>query len=106
MITYDWQFLSCEVIPNLDTLENVVKKVEWRLLVSDGINSLSVDGITELSDPKTKVNFIEFSQLTKETVQDWVITHWPEYPDVTASLANQLMVMSKPQTVKMNFLFT
>jgi hypothetical protein len=105
MITYEWQFLSCEVIQNYNGLENVVKKIDWKLIATDGINSVSADGYSELGNPSVHT-YITFDQLTKDIVANWVMSGWNDIETVKSHLEAQLVEMSKPQTVRMNFIFT
>lgn len=105
MVTYDWQFLSCEVIQNYNGLENVVKKVDWKLIATDGAYSVSADGYSELGDPNIH-SYVAFENLTKDMIISWITTGWTGLEEVKTQLEAQLRELAKPQTVRMNFLFT
>lgn len=74
-ITYTWDIQSIHVIPSLepDGYNNIVKEIYWSLtaineeFVSDFIaNSITVDIFCD------KSNFINYSDLSKKQVIDWI----------------------------------
>lgn len=101
MITYDWQFLNCKVIQSYNGYDNIIKSVDWKLMAIDGPLCAAVEGTTVFTDPSD--NFIEFNNVTKEKMIDWVMSSISaeDMSNIEQSLAMQLMEMKKPILVQM-----
>ena len=70
-ITYTWTFGPLDVTLSEDGLSNVVKTVHWRLTGVDGNFSETVYG-TEGMDSPVPENFIDYEDISKEDVQEWI----------------------------------
>ena len=70
-ITYTWTFGPLDVTLSEDGLSNVVKTVHWRLTGVDGNFSETVYG-SEGMDSPVPANFIDYEDITKEDVQEWI----------------------------------
>lgn len=71
-ITYAWSFPKFEVMPSLDGLTDVVKRIHWTLTGTDADgNSASESGVANLGKPDGD-SFLAFDDLTEEQVIEWV----------------------------------
>jgi hypothetical protein len=69
---YTWVIHALEVIPKKDGKTNVLVSVSWSLFATDGTNTISLYDKQILAQNTTNLEFIEFSDLTKEQVVIWV----------------------------------
>lgn len=91
-VTYTWTFSPLEVTLAEDGLTNVVKVVHWRLTGVDGEQSETVYG-SEAMDSPDPLSFVDYEDLTKATVQEWVETKMgvervQQYKDTIVSSIN------------------
>ena len=78
-ISYTWDVSKCATYPSKSGKSNVVHKVHWRLIASDGANNdadgnpqkAEVYGSQDL-DISDLSNFTNWSSLNASTVQGWV----------------------------------
>jgi hypothetical protein len=68
---YKWEINKLNVIPSLDGLHNIVKSVNWRFMLRDGMFYGDVYDVTELEYPKSE-SFINYDDLTEDTIVGWV----------------------------------
>jgi hypothetical protein len=73
MITYTNNVNSLIAIPDQDSFTNVVKFISCTVTGTDGISSASMDCYITLSDVDAD-NFIEYQNITEETVNTWIAT--------------------------------
>lgn len=102
MIEYNWfiSALDCHTI--LNDKSNVVYTIHWRLSGIDGEYSVETYGTVGVEVPAGSV-FVEYEDLTKETVIEWLENSLGEelissYKD---SIANQIEEKKAPKTVTM-----
>jgi hypothetical protein len=71
MVQYDKEILSLYTTPSVDGLSNVVKRVTWRYQAKEDtyVADIYKDTFFETVDPN---NFVNYSQLTEETVLGWI----------------------------------
>jgi len=72
-ITYTWEFNPLDCVPSYNGLTNVVKTVHWRYIGTDGTNTASLYGSIGLNPPDTNT-YIQYANLTMNTVTGWVIS--------------------------------
>lgn len=70
-ITFKWSVNKVEVAPQKDGKTNVVRAVEWSATATSGENTAIVSGIRQLSNAEVSSSFIEYGQLSEQTVLDW-----------------------------------
>ena len=70
MITYSWSITAVDKTESGD-LADVVETVHWLAEVTDGTYVANETGTLELSAPNPE-NFIQFNQLTKQDIVDWL----------------------------------
>jgi hypothetical protein len=70
---YKWIISNLDCVVNANGLENVVQTIHWRLAGSDEIYYADVYGSISLSAPDPD-SFIKFSELTENTVTEWLTT--------------------------------
>lgn len=71
MNIYSWLIESLDCIPLLDSQTNVVSVVHWRINGTDGTNNATIYGTQSLTYT-TGNPFTAYSDLTKDTVIEWV----------------------------------
>ena len=74
MLTYEWSIDRVIVAESENGLNNVVKSVYYAVEVSDGTNSTMIKGSLALPDVVDQSTFVEFDQLNKDLVKNWVIS--------------------------------
>lgn len=99
-ITYSWTFSQLEVAPHDEDLVDVVKTVHWRYKGVDGDYIAEVYGSVSLVSPDPD-DFIEYDDLNKSTVQDWVEGALGEeqIESMEASIASQIADQKNPKIV-------
>jgi hypothetical protein len=70
-IEYKWSVSPLECVPSKDGLTDIIKTIHWRYTGTDGTYSADVYGSMGLEDPEAG-SFIEFDDLTEETVIGWL----------------------------------
>jgi hypothetical protein len=70
-ITCNWKIEQLDVAPSEGNLSNVVCRVHWRLLASNGTQEVDTFGDLRLGPPDQSA-FINYSSLTKATVVQWL----------------------------------
>ena len=76
MTSYEWKITKLEYMPQREGLSQVVTKIHWILVGTDGMYGWSYNGIETLDisniDPNT---FVAYDNLSKETVIGWLETN-------------------------------
>ena len=86
-ISYKWSIISMQTLSNLDSLNNVVRDVHWKVTaVKDGVKR-DVDAFVRLSSPSAN-NFTDYNNLTEAQVLEWVKSEL-DVQAIEAGLANQ-----------------
>jgi len=67
MIQYTWKIEALDCVPD----GNVVSNIHWRVSATDGTNTAEVYGTQPLTFDGAKA-FINYADLTKNTVVGWV----------------------------------
>jgi hypothetical protein len=69
--TYTWRIEQLDAAPTEGDLISVVRTIHWRLLGTDGINTMDLYGDAPLAgaDPD---DFTNYEDLTEATVVDWL----------------------------------
>lgn len=102
MIDYTWQIDTIECFPTLADRTDVVNRVCWTLIATDGKIVEPYHGSVNLEINLDSKDFISYDMLTSEEVIRWVISNLGE--DFVTSLQEQLaQVIAKkttPQTIK------
>ena len=88
-ITYTWVFNPLECIPSANGMSNIVKKVHWRYSGTDGTHTSTVYGSVELDSPDPKT-YIEYANLTMNTVTGWVVSALAQSNTTVESLQNSI----------------
>jgi hypothetical protein len=70
-ITFKWSVNKVEVAPQKDGKTNVVRAVEWSATATSGEYTAIVSGVRQLSNAAVSDFFIEYPQLSEQTVLDW-----------------------------------
>ena len=101
MITYEWHVDNCVVAKSEFNCTDVVKSVEYTVIATDDITSLSVSlsgslALSEVSDPAM---FIEFKDLTESKVLGWVTT-MVDMIELEGSARLKLDALAQTLTVK------
>jgi hypothetical protein len=107
-VNYSWSITSLNCVEQENTLENVVKSIDWKLVASDTHNEKVIDsyvvGNTSVSNPD-EINFINFSNLTQEQIVTWVEQTIPaeELEIYRNYLAGKLDLQRVVETVSLPF---
>lgn len=101
MIEYTWHFSNCKVIQHSNGFDNIIKSVDWKLIATENQYSVNADGSTEFADPS--INFVPFSNITKDIMINWVISGISQenLDAVKKSLVEKLKELQKPHLVQM-----
>lgn len=74
-VNYSWVITSLNCVEQENTLENVVKSVDWKLVASDTHNEKTIDtyvlGNTLFPSPEQS-DFVSFSDLTQQQIISWI----------------------------------
>lgn len=92
--TYEWQIKQLQVAPVADGLTEVVKRVEWNYVCSDGKDSISMSGYTDFSTPDS-AEFISYEDITKEDLISWIKNHVNE-DELKLAVSGQLEYNKRP----------
>lgn len=104
MNTYTWQFPQLEAYPTLQDKTNVVFTVHWRLRGEDELgNSAEVYGSVGLAPYDGEGQFVEFDNLTEETVIAWVESALGEeqVTQYKQNLDGQIEVIVNPKSISL-----
>lgn len=71
MITYTWNILKMDVLPQIDGYTDVVVTAEWSLTGVDGEYSGAVSAWQQFNLPQGE-GFTPYNQLTEQQVIGWV----------------------------------
>lgn len=71
MIQHDIYVNSIDVLPSVDGYQNVVVKVNWEFILTDGTHMSKGAGVTEL-DTANITDFVSAENLTEAQVAQWV----------------------------------
>jgi hypothetical protein len=96
-VTYSWNVNTMDVAPSANNLNNVVKVVHWRLIASDGTNSVDSYGSVSLEEPSQN-DFVAFNNLTEQKVISWVESKI-NVTEVKDNLNTQLAKLANPSIV-------
>ena len=88
-ITYTWEFNPLECIPSANGLTNVVKTVHWRYNGTDGTNIGTLYGTVGLASPDPNT-YIQYANLTMNTVTEWVLSVLAQSNTTVESLQNNI----------------
>jgi len=94
-INYTWHFGPFECITKLDSLNNVVEKIHWRLVGSVEENNAEAYGLITLETSQLE-SFIPFQELTEEIVIEWVTSKLNMDP-IYADIERQLDLIINPR---------
>lgn len=94
-INYTWHFGPFECVPKLDSLNNVVEKIHWRLVGSVEEYSIEANGSVTLENAQSE-SFILFQELTEEIVIEWV-TSKLGMDVIYADIERQLDILVNPR---------
>jgi hypothetical protein len=102
-ITYTWNFSPLEVVLSEDGLTNVVKTVHWRLIGTDSGFNESVYG-SEAMDTPVPENFIDYEDITKEDVQEWIEEKMgtERINELKESIASSINLLKNPVRATLN----
>jgi hypothetical protein len=71
-VTYNWSVTGL-VKKSIDTVDGVVVQVHWTITANDDEFNTEYYGVTNLNfNEESLDSFIDFTELTEETVLDWV----------------------------------
>ena len=104
MNTYTWQFPQLEAYPTLQDKTNVVFTVHWRLRGEDELgNSAEVYGSVGLAPYDGEGQFVEFANLTEETVISWVESALGEeqVTQYKQNIDGQIEVIVNPKSISL-----
>jgi predicted rRNA methylase YqxC with S4 and FtsJ domains len=68
--TYTWKITTLESFADINGLENAVSRVYWKLLGTDEVNTVEVNGTVDLDIPNSE-GFIAYAELTEAQVVEW-----------------------------------
>lgn len=88
-ITYSWEFNPLECIPSSNGMTNVVKTVHWRYNGTDGTHNGTIYGSVGLESPESNT-FIQYANLTMNTVTDWVVSALAQSDTTVESLQSNI----------------
>lgn len=97
-----WKVDNLEVKPEIDSFQNVVWTVHWRVFAKEGDVTSSVYGSRNLTfDPTTATNFINYDNLTQSQVIDWVKTSMgsDEVENIESAAVSELNRVLNPPIV-------
>ena len=99
-INYTWHFGPFECVPKLNSLNNVVEKIYWRLYGSVEDHTAEANGIVTLETVQTE-SFILFQELTEEIVKEWVTSRLG-MDIIYADIERQLDILVNPRKTVLN----
>lgn len=107
-VTYAWRIERLDAAPREGRQRNVVHNIHWRLLGTDGVNTLDLYGTVPLSEPNPK-DFTPYDELTEESVVSWLEAaidanagaENATVAQMRESLARMLAAQRKPSVVPM-----
>lgn len=92
MINYEWSITTLKTL-DIDEYNDVIIVVHYELLGTDGNKTAREYGSFRLEQPKD--TFIEFENITKENVIEWIET---QYTDEIIELKNNISKkISRPE---------
>lgn len=72
MVNYNYEILRLNVAPHKNELDNVVVSVNWRYQITEESEYADMYYLTNLTNDVDSNSFIEYDDLTDETVFSWV----------------------------------
>ena len=69
--TFTWSINSMDVIPSIDSYQDFVSSLEWKLTGSDGTNTEFIE-VGFAYKPEDITSYVPHDQLTEEQVIGWV----------------------------------
>lgn len=99
-MNYEWKIEELECKPILDSNENIVNNIHWRVNATDGVNNATVYGTQTLEYAKD-ATFISYPALTKDVVIEWVKNAMgaEQVLQLEKNLDNQLYLLANPPVV-------
>lgn len=93
-VTFQYKPLKLETLDTVDGFINVVHKVTWQLVATNGINIVT-SNFTHIIPFKSLDSFTELSSLTDEQVMSWVLDeiHPSDLNAMRAGLAANLQAI-------------
>lgn len=101
MISYTWLITNLELQKQDQSLLNIVITINWVLTGSDGDYRSREFGTTKLASPDPN-NFIDFHNLTNETLVGWIVGT-VDVEELKQKLAEEIAEMQDEPTVFVNF---
>jgi hypothetical protein len=107
-VTYTWKIERIDCAPTEGELTNVVRRLHWRLIGTDGTNTMDVFGDVPLASPNP-AEFVAYPQLTEATVITWleatinarVTQDEPSVAQLRAGLSGMLAAKRAPVVMPM-----
>lgn len=70
-VTYTWRIERIDAAPTEGSLSDVVRQIHWRLVATDGINTVDAYGDVPLG-AAAPADFTAYTELTPATVITWL----------------------------------
>lgn len=98
-ITYDWRMNPLECYTSKDGNDKVVYRIHWQLQGVTGSYQAIAMGVEHL--PLPSGSFIPFENLTKETIQGWILEQMGQdrYNQITGSIEQQILEKINPSVL-------
>lgn len=97
MTEYTWQILKLHTIPHENGLDNVVKKVDWRFIATDGDYYGDSYEVTQFVSPSPD-NYIEYENISQEKIVEWILLN-RDYDDLVSLVNMRLDENKAPQPI-------
>lgn len=93
--TFRWDIKSFQVAPSFAGLLEVIKRVEWDYVCSDGTDTFALFGYTDLAAPSSET-FVSYNAITRNDVISWLLEHLNE-DGLKAASSNALEEVKVPK---------
>lgn len=108
VVNYTWKIERLDAAPVEGELNDVVRKIHWRLFGTDGVNTMDIYGDVPLADANPE-DFTPYGELSEETVIGWLEAaidsragdEDPTVAQMRAGLAGMLAAKRTPSVVPM-----
>lgn len=102
-ISYKWSFPSVVFDERADQ-SKTIRRIEYRITGTDGVNSIARSGTVFLDPPGTADDFVPYDQLTNAVVVGWIEERFPELVKAhVGNIANELMAAAVSRGVSPHF---
>lgn len=71
-ITFTFKKVKILTDPSITTYPNVITRVYWSIVFTDGISESTAAGVTDLNTSSIE-NFVDIGDVTDNMLRDWVI---------------------------------